>query len=224
ALSISTYGWYRADITECLGPLDFTRLANYQPWRYYYRVIGSANIVIAALGGNDAVPEIEGNRHNLAQAKTLRAHSYFYLTQYFQNSYEPSQLILPIYTNPDDVNGPKVSAQEIYDLIESDLNSALELFEGFNRGQKSQINADVAKGILAYVHGAKGEWQEVYDLTKEVLDAGNHSILSEEQLTGGFNDLSTSSWMWGVDLTSDVGLGLVSWWGQMDYYTYSYAW
>lgn len=224
ALSISTYGWYRADITEFIGPLDFTRLANYQPWRYYYRVIRSANIVIAALGGNDAVPEIEGNRHNLAQAKTLRAHSYFYLTQYFQNSYEPSQLILPIYTNPDDVNGPKVSAQEIYDLIESDLNSALELFEGFNRGQKSQINADVAKGILAYVHGAKGEWQEVYDLTKEVLDAGNHSILSEEQLTGGFNDLSTSSWMWGVDLTSDVGLGLVSWWGQMDYYTYSYAW
>jgi len=30
--------------------------------------------------------------------------------------------------------------------------------------------------------------------------------------------------MWGIDLTIDNNLGLVSWWGQMDYYTYSYAW
>jgi len=30
--------------------------------------------------------------------------------------------------------------------------------------------------------------------------------------------------MWGVDLTSDNGLDLVSWWGQMDTYTYSYQW
>lgn len=224
ALSVSTYGWYRADITEFNATQDFTRLANYQPWRYYYRIIRSANVVIASLGGNEAIPEIERNRHILAQAKALRAHSYFYLAQYFQKSYDPSELILPVYTDPADLNGPKVSAQEIYDLIESDLNSALELFDGFTRTQKSEINQDVAKGILAYVHGAKGEWQEVYDLTKEVIDAGNHSLLSTAQLTGGFNDLATSSWMWGIDLTLDTNLGLVSWWGQVDYYTYSYAW
>lgn len=224
ALSVSTYGWYRADITEFLGPLDFTRLANYQPWRYYYRIIRSANVVIGALGGNDAIPEIERNRHILAQAKVLRAHSYFYLTQYFQKEYNPSELILPIYSDPADLNGPKVSAQEIYDLIESDLESALELFDGFTRSQKSEINQDVTKGIYAYVKGAKGEWQDVYDLTKEVIDGGRHNVLSAAELTGGFNDLATSSWMWGVDLTLDTNLGLVSWWGQMDYYTYSYAW
>src|SRR5699024_1804754 len=123
ALSVSTYGWYRADITEFNATQDFTRLANYQPWRYYYRIIRSANVVIASLGGNEAIPEIERNRHILAQAKALRAHSYFYLAQYFQKSYDPSELILPVYTDPADLNGPKVSAQEIYDLIESDLNS-----------------------------------------------------------------------------------------------------
>lgn len=224
ALSVSTYGWYRAAITEFNATQDFTNLANYQVWRYYYRIIRSANVVISALGGNDAQPEIERNRHILAQAKALRAHSYFYLTQYFQNAYNPSELILPVYTDPADLNGPKVSAQEIYDLIETDLNSALDLFEGFTRSQKSEINDDVARGILAYVHGAKGEWQEVYDLTSEVIQNGRHNILSREELLGGFNDLSTSSWMWGVDLTLDTNLGLVSWWGQVDYYTYSYAW
>ena len=29
--------------------------------------------------------------------------------------------------------------------------------------------------------------------------------------------------MWGVDLTTDSGVGLLSWWGQMDYFSYSYA-
>jgi hypothetical protein len=28
--------------------------------------------------------------------------------------------------------------------------------------------------------------------------------------------------MWGVDLNDEIGLGLISWWGQMDYYSYSY--
>lgn len=224
ALSVSTYGWYRAAITEFNATQDFTNLANYQVWRYYYRIVRSTNVVIAALGGNDAVPELVENQHIMAQAKALRAHSYFYLTQYFQKSYDPSEMILPIYTDPADLNGPKVAASEIYALIESDLNSALTLFEGFTRGQKSEIDAGVARGILAYVHASKGEWQKVYDLTTEVLTTEGYSVLTEEQLLGGFNDLSTPAWMWGVDLTADTDLGLVSWWGQMDYYTYSYAW
>lgn len=30
--------------------------------------------------------------------------------------------------------------------------------------------------------------------------------------------------MWGIDLTENIGLGLVSWWGQVDAFSYSYAW
>ena len=41
---------------------------------------------------------------------------------------------------------------------------------------------------------------------------------------GGFDDVNTSGWMWGVDITLDNGLDLVSWWGQMDLFTYSYQW
>ena len=42
--------------------------------------------------------------------------------------------------------------------------------------------------------------------------------------TAGFNNVATPSWMWGVDLTLAQGLDLVSWWGQVDLFTYSYAW
>ena len=48
--------------------------------------------------------------------------------------------------------------------------------------------------------------------------------MNATEILGGFNDVYTPGWMWGIDLTSDTGLGLVSWWGQMDVFTYSYAW
>lgn len=224
ALSVSTYGWYRASITEFQAPLDFTNIEDYMVWRYYYRIIRSANLVIDALGGNDATPELDENKYLMGQAKALRAHSYFYLTQYFQKKYNPSEEILPFYDDPADENGPKVAASQIYDLMISDLNSAIELLDGFDRTAKNQINKYVAEGILAYVYGSTGEnWQEVADLTDDVITNGGFPIMSREEVLGGFNDVNTPGWMWGVDLTTDIGLDLVSWWGQIDYFSYSYA-
>jgi len=225
ALSVSTYGWYRASITEFQAPLDFTFLDNKQVWSYYYRVIRSANLVIDALGGNDAVPDLDENKYLLGQAKAIRAHSYFYLTQYFSNSYNPSAEILPLYDELSDQNGPKVATSVIYDLMEKDLNDAISLLNGFNRTAKNEINKSVAQGILAYVLGSRGDkYQEVANLTSDVISTGGFNLMTSAEVTGGFNDVATSGWMWGIDLTPDTGLGLVSWWGQMDVFTYSYAW
>ncbi|WP_416444719.1 RagB/SusD family nutrient uptake outer membrane protein [Leeuwenhoekiella sp. A16] len=224
ALSVSTYGWYRASITEFQGTTDFTNQDNYQVWRYYYRIIRSANTVIDALGGNEIVPELAENKYLLGQAKAIRAHSYFYLTQYFQNSYNPSQEILPLYDDLLDQNGPKVAASVIYDLIETDLLSAISLMDGFNRASKNEINQNVAKGILAYVYGAMGRDADVKRITGEIINSGEFRIMNSAEVLAGFNDINTPGWMWGIDLTSDFGLGLVSWWGQIDAFTYSYAW
>ncbi|PTX41733.1 putative outer membrane starch-binding protein [Christiangramia gaetbulicola] len=224
ALSVSSFGWYRSNITEFQATQDFTNLDNYQIWRYYYRIIRSANLVIDALGGNDAVPELDANKYLMGQAKAMRAHSYFYLTQYYTKSYNPSAEILPIYVNSDDQNGPKVAASEIFNLIESDLNDAITLLDGFNRSAKTEVNKSVAQGILAYVYAFKGDnWQAVKDLTGEVIDQGGFRIMSRDEVVGGFNDVNTPGWMWGTDLTTDSNVGLLSWWGQMDYFSYSYA-
>ncbi|MGB1449376.1 MAG: RagB/SusD family nutrient uptake outer membrane protein, partial [Flavobacteriaceae bacterium] len=40
-----------------------------------------------------------------------------------------------------------------------------------------------------------------------------------------FNDINAMTGaMWGVDLTADQGIGLISFWGQMDIFSYSYQW
>lgn len=226
ALSVSTYGWYRSAITEFQAPLDFTNGDNRMVWRYYYRIIRSANNIIDNLGGNDFVPEIESNKYSMGQAKAMRAHSYFYLTQYYQKEYVANEEILPMYLSLAVAgNLGKSTAEEIYTQMELDLTDAISLLDGFNRAEKNQVNKNVAEGILAFVLAAKGGRDgEVATLTQSVIDSGEHTMLSSSEVTNGFNNVATSSWVWGIDLTETIGLGLVSWWGQVDAYSYSYAW
>lgn len=223
ALSVSTYGWYRR-LTEFQPTQDFTFNNNYMVWRYYYRIIRSANSVIDALGGNDVVPELDANKHLMGQAKALRAYAYFYLTQFFQNGYDPTQLILPIYTDPIQPNQPKSAASEVYALIVKDLTDAISLLETFSRASKNEVNQSVAKGLLAYAYGAMGDFAQVKTLTDDILSGGGFTLMNSEEVTGGFNDVNTPGWMWGQDITLDNGLDLISWWGQMDVFTYSYQW
>lgn len=223
ALTISSYGWYRT-VTEYQSTTDFTFSENYMVWRYYYRIIRSANLVIDALGGNDAVPELEENLHIMGQAKAMRAYAYFYLTQFYQRDYNPSEEILPIYLVSDSPNVGKSTAQEVFNQIISDLNDAIDHLDTFNRAAKAEVNQNVAKGLLAYTYAAMGEYAQVKTLTEEIINSGEFTLVNSTEATGGFNDVATPGWMWGVDITTDNGLDLVSWWGQMDAFTYSYQW
>jgi len=229
ALSKNTYNWYNG-IAKMTSTVDFTNNDNYKPWRYYYRIIRASNGVIDALGGNDIVPENDENKYLMGQAKGLRAYAYFYLTQLFQNKLDLGEKILPIYTDPSQPNQPKSTAQEVYDFIISDLTSSISLLETFNRTAKNEVNKYVAEGLLAYTYGILGNYTEVKTLTSDIINNGGFSIVSRDEASysysgdpvGGFDDASNPGWMWGVDITLDNGLDLVSWWGQMDYFTYSY--
>ncbi|QTE23978.1 RagB/SusD family nutrient uptake outer membrane protein [Polaribacter cellanae] len=224
AYSVLTYGWY-SRIINFLAPTDFTQGENRRVWRYYYRIVRSANNVIKNLGGNDAVPELQGNKYAMGQAKAMRAHSYFYLTQFFEKEYNANEPILPLYLEPILENKAKATASEIYDQMEKDLTDAISLLEGFNRTAKNQVNKDVAQVIYAYVLGARGtNFPKMASLTQNVINAGNNTILSKGDVTNGFADVNNASWMWGIDITTTNGLGLVSWWGQIDAYSYSYGW
>ena len=222
-LSKSAYGWYMR-LVQYQPTQDFTFNANYRVWRYYYRIIRSANLVIASLGGNDIVPESDMNKHLLGQAKTMRAYGYFYLTQFLQRDYDPSEEILPIYDSPEVPNQGKSTAQDVFDLIIKDLTDAISLLEGFNRTAKNAADLNVAKGLLAYARAAIGDYTEVKMLTDQIIMSGTYTLTNKMQaLSSGFNDVKAPGWMWGADITADNGLSLISWWGQIDIYSFSYA-
>lgn len=242
ALTLSTYGWYRSAITEFQAAEDFTQQENYQVWRYYFRVINRSNLVIESILGQPQ-PETEAeitaiidelndnNRHIIAQAFAMRAHSYFYLTQYMVNDVTASWTspTLPIYTKAGITGNPKSTTEEVYNLMEADLNRAIPLLIDYSRpSSKLEVNQPIAQTILAYVLASrKDRWSDVATLTSNALAGTSATLMTADSsingIFGGFNNVGAQGWMWGVDLNADIGIGLISWWGQIDLFSYSYA-
>lgn len=228
ALSANSYGWYQ-NTANLVATIDFTREENRIIWEYYYKIVNISNNVISSLGGNDAVPTEDSARHSMGQAKAYRAYAYFYLAQIFQRNYDPSQAILPFYNgNSAETSPAKVPASQIYDLIVSDLTESITLLNDFTRLYKHQIDKNVAKGLLAYTYAAMGN-PNAKLVAEDILNTSGYPLTTTGQLAfpgsgSGFNNVNTPSWMWGYDITTEMGHQLLNWWGQVDYYTYSYAW
>lgn len=225
ALSKNTYSRFRL-VAQLIPTTDYTNTTgNYMHWRYYYRLIRSANLVIASSGGNDA-PITDANRFTMGQAKAMRAYAYFYLTQLYIPEYSETSKILPIYIDSEDPeNKPQSTTKEVYDLMIADLTQSITLLNNYTRNVKYEMNKDVAKALLAYVYASMGTSAnnlKAKALAEEVIAAG-YPLTTKAQATGGFNDFSTPSWIWGVDIDANTGKHLHSWWGQMDIFSYSYA-
>ena len=135
---------------------------------------------------------------------------------------------------------PLATVAEVYDFVIANLEDAIALFAEVDddRESKLAVDSDVAKVLLAYAYLQAGAY-DVYEtengnadyfekalaLAEDVVATAPYSILPlEEVLTDGFNDVNTSSWMWGHDVTVESRGGLRSFWGQIDVFTYSYAW
>ncbi|WP_166382644.1 RagB/SusD family nutrient uptake outer membrane protein [Polaribacter sp. 11A2H] len=226
ALTRNTYNRY-SNFAQLLITVDntYTR-ANYSAWRYYYRVIGSANKIIDALGGNDAVIT-DSNKVTMGQAKTMRAYAYFYLTQLYITEYSASSKVLPLYI---DTKGDALEQSEtkvVYDQMIDDLKQGALLLKDYNRTELFEVNDDVANTLLAYVYGSMNTPETnllARNLAEKVIAHAGLPLTSKTETTGGFNSVNSPSWLWGADITTDTSLDLISWWGQMDIYTYSYQW
>lgn len=241
-LGALNYGWY-SNISKYQSTTDFTRTDAYKPWRYYYQIILGANTVIESLGGNDAVPTLDENKYSMGQARSMRAYAYFYLAQFYCKGYgDGTEKVLPIYTDTDKPNQPSATTKAVYDLIIDDLTKAVDYLDGFARpsGSKSAIDKYVAEGLLSYAYAARGTNEDlgkVITLTQDVIDNSGFRLNTADEVVAnldangaltnpqsGFNDIKNPSWLWGADLTLANNLDLVSWWGQVDLFTYSYAW
>lgn len=234
-LGALNYGWY-SGVARLTSTVDFTTNADYIGWRYYYRLIYGANNIIDILGGTNSTPTTAGNKYSMGQAKAIRAYAYFYLSQLYSKGYGDGTVkILPLYTTADgsQLNQPKATSAAVWEQMIKDLNDAITLLTGFTRTSKDQVDVNVAKGLMAYVLSARGtqaDLQQVVTLTADIMAAYPKTTPTYLVYTGangttaGFNNVATPSWMWGVDITLAQGIDLISWWGQVDQFTYSYAW
>ena len=171
-----------------------------------YKEIAAANEIISTYSADSDDPEV---LYKLAQARCIRAFAYLNLAPYFQFRYETSadQPCVPLVTEKTTnfTENPRASVGQIYDLIMSDLDWAIDNLEGFIRTDKSRIDQQTAYGLRARAHLYMGHWAEAA-ADAEMAAEGYSPATIDEVSRPSFYNLSEHNWIWGYDMTTDVAL------------------
>lgn len=224
AMQGETYGWF-SDASRLQGHRT-TALRTYKFWRYHYRLIKNTNLILDILGGDEVIPAKKELAYYYGETKALRAYSYFQLVNMYAKQYnlDPNDLSVPVYGAKTTGIGPQLTVADLYSFVETDLLQAIDALDGFTRTNKNEINQDVAKGMLAYVYLQMGNNAEAARLSGEIIADNQFPMLAKTEVsTTGFNNWSSANWMWAIDLTVDNSPALPTFWGQVDQFTYSYA-
>jgi hypothetical protein len=256
AMKRAGYGWFKA-YEEGL----FYQNAGGYLWSYYYEIINLANraliiaepevqkIMDAVADGSKPSDEIAAEGFYYAQLLAMRGWAYDNLLTYFCNPMDnltttmDVEVAVPVYTETEvkaGSLGEKLSTvEQVYDRIYEDLSNAIALMDFFEqyiqRTSKLEVNADVARIILAYsmlkhgdnsiiIAGGKNANDIALEQAKAVIDGKHFDRLRYNELTTtGFFDINATNWMWGQDVTVETTTGLASFFGQVDIHSYSYA-
>ena len=204
-LANSGYNWFSA-----CGLLT-SRNADYaNPYIRYaapYNTIAAANNVLNSYSENS---EDQTVIYKLAQARAIRAFAYLNLAPYFQFGYAAGaqdKPCVPIVTEEttDFTDNPRATVAEVYELIISDLDYAIENLEGYVRTDKSRIDIQTAYGLRARAYLNMQEWAlAAADAAKA---AEGYVPASMEEVAKPFlYSISEHNWIWGYDMTSDIAM------------------
>lgn len=188
---------------------DQTSLTCELLWYHRYNIILGANLLINR-GTDGTLVESPQLNEILGQAYTYRAYAYLSLVQHYAKGYlignpasDPGVPLLFSSESPF-TSEPRSTVQEIYDQIEADLAAAIDRFEeGSGRPSggaetKSQLNINVAYGLLARTALSKGDWQTAADAA--VMARQGFPLMGEDDWKSGFNTNNLSEVIWGSNV------------------------
>ena len=157
-------------------------------WKGQYRNINFANQVIENVPGINMDATLK-NRY-LAEAKFVRAYSYFRLVRAFGGV--PLRLSLP--QGAEDYNLPRSSAAEVYAAIEQDLTEAAAVLPvSYGPADIGRATKGAAKTLHAKVAMYQQKWPLVLSLTNEVMGMGYDLFPDYEKLFRVENENSVES-------------------------------
>lgn len=171
------------------------------PWNYFYNIINLSNYLITNISGTSTDTQNLSNEvlNYKAQALTMRAHSYIRLLWYFGQRWEDSDngeaYCIVLRTDNTSEAMPLAKMNTILDLIYSDLDEAIKLFELTNVAREGtyQCNVNVAHGELARAALLKHDWATASAHAK-IAREGTTVMEESEQFAGFFQDNSETIW------------------------------
>lgn len=170
-----------------------------------YRQIGVAEQVINSIDLEKA--DAKG-KAQAGQAYATRAYDYMALAPYFQFGYATAknQPCVPIIGKNEATNNPRATVAEVYDVIINDLTKAIELLDGYQRIDKTQINQNVAYGLRARAYLAMGEYAKAAEDADKAMQGYKPASIADVS-EPAFDDISASNWIWGFGMTNAMVTG-----------------
>lgn len=200
-------------------------------WNEYFKIIKAANNLISVVD-----PKAPGEaRAYLSQALAVRAFCNMQLAQLYQFTYSDETLDLPCIplvtgdmTEEQQLNNPRATVREVYDLIISDLNYACDSLEGYSRPDKGYVNQAVAYGLRARANMLIHKYKEAADDADMALTLSGATPLSiEEASVPGFTSAAAHNVLWAniiVETNDVVQTSIVNWPSHMSsFYTDGYT-
>lgn len=193
------------------------------PWSFYYQLINRANLVIGMVP--DYTSESDIKRHGAGIAYAMRAFAYMDLARLYQNTYVGNEdkptvpIVLETTTEEEKANNPRVSNKRIYEQIIEDLDKAEICLMDYQRTDKTEPNINVVYGLKARAYLTMENFVKAEEYAVKA-QSGYTPMSQMEWLdkATGFNNLQSSSWIWGMQQTADDPIiknygGLYSWIG-----------
>jgi len=142
-------------------------------WKHFYNITNKATEIINAA---EVLPGLDEEVRNqvMAEARFFRANSYFYLYRMFNNIYVTTETVT--VDNAFDIIGNRSSDEEIFDLLNSDLDFAIENLEWIDTF--GRITKGSAKHVKAKVAMWQGDWAEAKSQAVSLIEEGPHSLVS----------------------------------------------
>ncbi|MDR0681958.1 MAG: RagB/SusD family nutrient uptake outer membrane protein [Dysgonamonadaceae bacterium] len=203
----SNYGWYY-DCYDLSQRPNYASVDVFMPWNYYYKLIKSANDIIALFSEDVTDKDLLVFK---GQALAMRAFGYYYLVQLYQHTYvgheeDPAVPIVTETTTAAEIaNNPRAKVKDVYELILSDLTTAYDLLKDYTRASKVELDQQVVAGLLARTYLNMEDGTNAAKYAKIARQGYTLSIEEWDCVTGtGFVDINEPDWMWGADVNSQT--------------------
>jgi len=163
-------------ILHTFGPQGNEHIDN--PWNMFYRMIAKANITLSE------VPDMEIDQtvkdEVIGQARFLRALGYFYINALWNGG--------PLKTeeNANDLATERATAEQIWSLVESDLNDAIaKLPWSWETTDAGRATKGAAKSLLGKAHLFQEEYAEAEAAFMDVINNGPYYLMGGEDDPAG---------------------------------------
>ena len=154
-------------------------------WNAFYEAIKNANNIIAATQeGVEGVSESDLNRIQ-AEARFLRALSYYELVTKYGDEERGVPLILDVKRQPPGEEGvPRTPAPEVYDQILTDLDFAQNNLPTKSQAEPGRATVGAAYALegethlfLGSLNNQQSDWENARAAFQEVIDLGEYQLV-----------------------------------------------